>query len=487
MMLTTCKVRGVFTRVTLLMLILVIGVFPALGYSDAEQEADAKKGEPGPHGKLLILTSYPKKLTDEFRRAFEKKYPEVEVDVLKKKTGAGVKHLGSTRDTNMIDLFWVSAPDAMEILKADGLLESFVPRTPGLPKKVSAYPIHDEEGYYSGFAASGYGIMWNERYLSAKKLPVPDNWEVLATPEYHGHVGMSSPSRSGTTHLAVEAVLQGYGWKEGWNLVQAIGGNLSTVTRKSSHVPKGVEGGEFAAGIVIDFYGLGSRARRYPVDFAYPDVTTIVPASIALVTEAPNPDAAKAFIEFTLSEEGQTLLLRNNIRRLPVRPEIYNRAADDFPNPFEDKKLKKKLKFDVQKSKGRYAVANALFDVLVTYNLSDLKKATRLIQEARVKTAASPKDIQSHVQPLVIQAQSLLNYIPVTETRASEADLVSVFKKKRKKATDKLEGRQAEIELGWQEQVKNNYIQAAELAKKALKMLDNASQPSRLSLAPADK
>lgn len=44
---------------------------------------------------------------------------------------------------------------------------------------------------------------------------------------------MSAPSRSGTTHLTVEAVLQGDGWEDGWAKWKFIAGNFATVTERS--------------------------------------------------------------------------------------------------------------------------------------------------------------------------------------------------------------------------------------------------------------
>src|SRR5690606_17693640 len=109
---------------------------------------------------------------------------------------------------NQVDVFWASAPDAFEVLKGDELLERYRPQVEGIPEKVGAFPINDVDGYYSGFAASGYGIMWNTRYVEANGLPTPKEWEDLAGPEYYDHVAMAAPSRSGTTHLTVETILQ---------------------------------------------------------------------------------------------------------------------------------------------------------------------------------------------------------------------------------------------------------------------------------------
>jgi len=173
--------------------------------------------------KLVIVTSYPPDTTTTVKKAFEAKHPGIKVEMLKKKTTAGIKYLQETAGNNTSDMFWASAPDAFEVLKGDDLLQKYQVKVTGIPEKVGAFPINDPDGYYKGFAASGYGIMWNNRYLKAKKLPVPKTWADLAKPVYHGHVGMSAPSRSGTTHLTVETLLQGEGWEKGWTKWKAIG------------------------------------------------------------------------------------------------------------------------------------------------------------------------------------------------------------------------------------------------------------------------
>ena len=165
---------------------------------------------------LTVVTSYPKDLTVAFKKAFEKKHPDVKVEMLKKKTTAGVKYIQETASNNSSDLFWASAPDAFEVLKGDGLLQKYQVKATGIPEKIGSYPINDPDGYYKGFAGSGYGIMWNTRYVKAKHLPPPKEWEDLTKAVYFNHVGMSAPSRSGTTHLTVETILQGEGWEKGW-------------------------------------------------------------------------------------------------------------------------------------------------------------------------------------------------------------------------------------------------------------------------------
>ena len=419
-------------------------------------------------GTLTVVTSFPKDLTSVFKDAFEAKHPGLKVEVLNKKTSAGIKYLQETAGNNSSDLFWASAPDAFEVLKGDNLLVKYTPQAEGIPDKVGAFPINDPDGYYMGFAASGYGIMWNTRYVKAKKLPLAKEWADLKKPVFHDHVGMSAPSRSGTTHLTVETVIQGMGWEAGWAEWKEIAGNFKTVTERSFGVPDGVNSGQFGYGIVIDFFGLSSIGSGFPVDFVYPEVTTLVPANVGIVRNAPNQAAAEAFIEFLLSIEGQKLLLDPKIRRLPVNPQIYAEAPEGFPNPFKDKSIGAAVKFDLDLSKNRYNVVNALFDVMITYRMDELRNAVKAIQDAEAAMAGKENAAAAE---LIAEARALVAKTPVDEATAGDKAFNAIFKKKRKKATDKASGRQAEIEQEWDDMVKSNYSKAEELARKAHAML----------------
>ena len=283
------------------------------------------------------------------------------------------------------DIFWASAPDAFEVLKKNSLLQKYMPKAQGLADKVGAYPVNDPDGFYVGFAASGYGIMYNTRYLRANNLPAPKEWDDLKKPIYFGHVGISAPSRSGTTHLTVETILQGEGWDKGWASLLEIGGNLAQVSDRSFGVPDAVNSGQYGIGIVIDFFGLSAKASGFPVEFVYPSVTTIVPANVGIIANAKNQKAAEAFVEFLLSEEGQQILLDPKIQRLPVRPATYDKAPAGYPNPFKDQKLGARVNFNADLSEARYELVNSLYDRLITFRLKELNAAWKAIHDAETK------------------------------------------------------------------------------------------------------
>lgn len=422
----------------------------------------SSQGQPAPSGRVTVVTSFSKDVTDPIKKAFEKAYPGVTLDVQNRNTNAGVKYVEETKANNQVDLFWASAPDAFEVLKGKGLLQKYQPQATGIPEKIGAFPINDPQGHYFGFAASGYGIMWNERYVRANKLPAPKEWGDLAKAPYFDHVSIAAPSRSGTTHLTIETILQGDGWDKGWRTVKEMAGNFRQVTERSFGVPDAVNSGQVGYGVVIDFFAFSSQASGFPVKFVYPTITTIVPANVAIVANAPNRAAAQAFIEFLLSPTGQEVLLEPSIRRLPINPAVYAKAPADYPNPFKDPSLGARVKFDVDVSEKRTSVVDGLFDQLITFQLDGLKAATKAIHEAE---AALAKKDNAQARALVKEARDLVAAMPVTEAQASSAEIAGAFTGSKEKGA-----RQAELEQQWAAFGRERYAQAKVKAEEAAKL-----------------
>ncbi len=446
----------IFSSVFLLLTCLLLNNIVSAEHS-VETALDTSEIEKHYEKKLVIVSSFPEVIGSTFKQAFEEKHPKVEVVVSKKKTTAGIKFIESKKGNNDIDLFWVSAPDAFEVLKEKGLLQKYIPKTKGIPKRVNGYPVNDPEGFYTGFSSSGYGIMWNTEYLKKYNLPEPKQWVDLTRSEYRRHIGLSTPSRSGTTHLLVEGILQLKGWQQGWSIIKEIGANAKVITNKSSQVPKGVISGEFGIGLVIDLYALSAIGAGHPIGFSYPTDTVFVPANIGIITNAPEKELAADFIEFVLSEEGQKLLLDPSISRLPIRPEIYSgRIPDYYPLPYGEKQYGSVIPFDVKLSKGRYNVVNSLFDVMITYHHEDLQLAMRAIQNAEISFSAT-HFAKPKLAKAINWSRDLINKVPVDEVASSTPNFVRKFTQRRKNESDVIKGEQAEIEKKWQTMVEDNY------------------------------
>ncbi len=411
---------------------------------------------------LVIISSFPAEMTSIFSEAFEKKNPGIRVELIKKKTSVGLKYINENKNDNSADLFWVSAPDAFEVLKEKNLLQQYQATAQDLPKRISGYPVNDPDGYYTGFAVAGYGIMWNNDYLKAHNLPTPKEWIDLTKPVYRGHIGLCSPSRSGTTHLTIEAILQLKGWKPGWSLVKAISANAKTITKKSADVPNGVIAGDFGVGIVIDYYALTAMAQGQPVGFAYPGATTLVPANIGMLKNAPEAQLAGRFIDFIVSPEGQRLLLSPQISRLPISPDAYEDGQDMkvpafFPRPFTVRQLGAHIAFDVQKSRLRYNVVNSLFDAMITYRLDELRSAMQAVQAAEQLMLSTPAAGLPAVARAVIQGRDLIRWTPIDELTSRDPKFTAKFKKTRKQASDIIDGEQGNIEQQWDQHIVENY------------------------------
>jgi ABC-type Fe3+ transport system substrate-binding protein len=415
----------------------------------------------GVSGKVTVVTSFSNDVTGPFKRAFEAAHPGTTLEIQNRNTTAGVRFVQETRSNNAVDLFWASAPDAFEVLKRAGLLEVYRPNAQGIPDRIGPYPINDPEGFVTGFAASGYGIMWNERYMRANRLPEPKEWADLAKPAYHDHIIITAPSRSGTTHLTIETILQGEGWEKGWATIKGFSGNLRQITERSFGVPDAVNSGQVGIGIVIDFFAFSAQGAGFPVKFAYPSVTTVVPANIALVKNAPNAAGGRAFIDFLLSTRGQEILLEPTIRRLPVNPAVYAKAPAGYPNPFTGSIGMPSLTFDVSVSEKRYAVVDALYDQLVGTNLEGLKRAAKAIGD--VETRLARRD-NAAARALLEEARALISAMPVTAEEAASAEVAGAFSGRGGPGP-----RQAELEQRWAAFAREKYTAAAAKAADAAK------------------
>ncbi len=367
--------------------------------------------------KVRVLTSFPPQFLEPFQAEFRKRYPAISIEFVQRKTTTALADI--VGDRHKADIFWASAPDAFEILKRVGRLAVLKPRSTGAPDLIAGYPVNDPGLTYLGFALSGYGFVHNPRYLEDRGLPVPRGWSDLAAPIYAGHIGISSPSRSGTMHLMVEAILQVYGWDRGWGIWSEIGGNLATVTARSFGVSAGVARGRFGVGPSIDFLANPEGMPEGATRFALPEETLFVPASIAILTDAANRDGAERFVDFVLSADGQALLLDPAIARLPISPSVYPAGGAMDDTPFQHESLFARGLFDAGLSAARYELVNIIFDEMITFRRSDLVRMWRSIRTLEV--AVSERS-DTELAKLVSAARIALSEPPLSGMEAMELE-----------------------------------------------------------------
>ncbi len=294
-----------------------------------------------------------------------------------------------------IDLFFGGGPFDFERQARSGrLVDSGIGRLhpewfteDALPRTFGGEVYWDKGGLWYGSVLSSYGILFNRDAL--RRLGIerePGRWDDLADPRFLGQVGMCDPTKSGSIAAAFENVVQQkmhervdalppgagagataaavrQGWVDGLRLLQLVGANARYFTDTSQKPPIDVASGDCAAGMCIDFYGREQQeaVRRRsdgPERLGYvspPGGAAYSVDPIALLRGAPHPRVALAFIEYTLSLEGQKLWnyragtpggpRQFALRRLPVRRDFYGSAervgymSDPEANPYSQSKV----------------------------------------------------------------------------------------------------------------------------------------------------
>lgn len=254
---------------------------------------------------LTVLTSFSETPVKAMVAGFTEANPGIKVEVIYRRTLPALRLL-TQADGAPVDVVLSSSPTFFHSLDKAGLLTELPverhapawlsPHTMGLDDKVTVV------GY------SGIGIMYNRRYLEKYRLPVPTSWQSLADPVFMGHVMMSSPSQSGTTHMMVESILQQYGWQQGWAILMQIGGNLSAITARSFGVSDGISRGLAGVGLVIESYARNNQVRFDHIGFTPLPQAAILPTYLAVTRSSHQSALAGQFIDFLLSARGQTIV-----------------------------------------------------------------------------------------------------------------------------------------------------------------------------------
>ena len=237
----------------------------------------------------------------------------------------------------------------------------------GEGRTIGGTDVMQPDGAWFGAALSGFGIVFNRDLLGELGVDDPVLWADMTNPKLIGTESIVSPLQSGSVTTAFEAILQQLGWNEGWRVMRRMAANARGFAGSAPIAPLQVSSGDASVGICIDFYGRyqaqaikagdlasGAREPGDPDRIGYidpPGQTIIDPDPVAMLNGAREPELAKRFIEFVLSEPGQalwqyTVAAKNEtgmgpeqfeLRRMPIRPSMYqhiDRFVDQV-NPYD--------------------------------------------------------------------------------------------------------------------------------------------------------
>jgi ABC-type Fe3+ transport system substrate-binding protein len=145
------------------------------------------------------------------------------------------------------------------------------------------------------------------------------DWEDVLNPKLKGNVAQCAPTRSSSSHATYEVILQEKGDAQGWEWLKRLAANSGIFTARSRDVPSVVAKGEFAVGFAVPSYmAFEERLAGFDIKFVAPKNAFVTPEPMGVLAGARHPRAARAFIEFLLTEQGQRVFMERGL--FPITP-----------------------------------------------------------------------------------------------------------------------------------------------------------------------
>ncbi len=256
---------------------------------------------------VVIYTAIENEQIAEYKKAYEKTLPNVEVKMLRLSTGDIAARFMAEKDNMQADVIWgIGATNVLQFKNA-GLLEPYAPK--GLERILPLF--RDKANPPSWVAIDIYMSAFCFNTDTAKKhsLPKPESWADLTKPVYKGHVVMPNPASSGTGYLSVVSILQRMGEAEGWKYLDALDKNIAEYTKSGSKPCKDSAAGERAVGVSFEYVALEMKKKGAPVEMVLPKEGSGYEIEANALTKkgAKNP-AARQFLDWAISDDSLKLV-----------------------------------------------------------------------------------------------------------------------------------------------------------------------------------
>ena len=265
--------------------------------------------------KVTVYTAVPQVFIDELVPMFEKQ-TGINVEIIKAGSGELLNRLTAEAARPMADVIW--SVDSSVIDFNPTIFEAYDPEgSDALLEGIN------ESEIASPFSAVVMAFIVNESKLDG--LPVPQSWLELSDPKYDDYISSAKANRSGSSYIQLATVLQGYGEEKGWEIYKGLLANY-VLSDSSGAVPRFVNDGELAIGVTLEDAVLRFIQGGGPVQIVYPsDGTAFHADGMALVAGAPNEGNGKAFLDFMISTDAQTIVAEQG--RRPVRGDVPSNPA----------------------------------------------------------------------------------------------------------------------------------------------------------------
>lgn len=237
----------------------------------------------------------------------------ITVTGVREDSGAVVRMLQAELEAGNLnaDVVSLASAPAMEALNGAGALAES--EAPNLDSVIEG--VDDSSTPQIPYAVTPLGLMYNE---SSGEEP-PATWQELA--EYDGQIVIADPGSSGTSLSFFSMLYEALG--DEWLVELAEGGN-TIVTDSSLALAQLVLTGEADIGIpAIESAVVAAAEGGEPLALRLPDPLPTFSAELAVLDEAPNPNAAKLLTQYHLCEDFQQALSEQGGRT----------ALQDGPDP----------------------------------------------------------------------------------------------------------------------------------------------------------
>lgn len=250
----------------------------------------------------------------------------IHVEYLRASTGELVSRVMAEAGNPQADIL-LGGPSSQYIALAEaGALAPY--RSP-LAEGLSAQEA-DPAGTWTGFYLTALGIGVNEaRYaeLFGDKA-LPQTWDDLIDEAYDGEIVLTDPTASSTAYLFVQNQLQRLGWEDGWDYLERLAPLVGQFPASGGAPPQLVGAGEYAIGVAYVHALARYRADGFPITAIVPPDTVGEVGALAIIAGGPNPEGARAFVDFVLSAEAQTAFAAQSYTT-PLNPDAE--AAEGAP------------------------------------------------------------------------------------------------------------------------------------------------------------
>jgi iron(III) transport system substrate-binding protein len=262
----------------------------------AAQDLDKAKQE----GRVVLYTSWGPGDADYVVKAFERKHPPLKVEVVRASSEKTLNRLLTEQRANKF-LGDVSAISGIQsaILKEKGSLDRYQ------SKEAANFSAEwrDPDGYGVGLHQTIYVIGYNPKLVAADLIP--RSYEDLLQPRWKGQLGWDTEE-----YYLFGALIKARGKEKGLEFWRRLAEQQINFRKGYTLISELVSAGEFPVAVSLYQHRVDEYIEKgAPLQWVAPNpLVGGDPNRIALLKNASRPNAAKVFIDFMLSSEGQRLL-----------------------------------------------------------------------------------------------------------------------------------------------------------------------------------